>query len=180
MQENEDLQHLPLVESQDTMKLLGSVERKELIKIIAGHISREKRLEVATRWQNELNKTKSLQSKEDSNKQNESRRPSRIELTEVVDESKCHQVTNDENVVPYAHGDVVTVTSISEFSNNSVTAKSTPFTRTNSQFRSTFNSCFQYEKESTNLLHKSNSTTSSPVFDNKINYHKLTLNCSPS
>lgn len=53
LQENKSLRTLPLVDSHESMILLGSVQRYELIKMIDKHIGREKRLEVAAKWQKE-------------------------------------------------------------------------------------------------------------------------------
>lgn len=51
LKENKQLRSLPLVDSPDNMILLGSVQRYELIKMIDRHIGREKRLEMAAKWQ---------------------------------------------------------------------------------------------------------------------------------
>lgn len=53
LKENKALRGIPLVDSPDNMILLGSVQRHELIKLIDKHIGREKRLEVAAKWQKE-------------------------------------------------------------------------------------------------------------------------------
>lgn len=53
LKKNKHLRGLPLVDSPDNMVLLGSVQRYELIKLIDKHIGREKRLEVAAKWQQE-------------------------------------------------------------------------------------------------------------------------------
>lgn len=53
LKENKQLRSLPLVDSPDNMILLGSVQRYELIKMIDRHIGREKRLEMAAKWQKE-------------------------------------------------------------------------------------------------------------------------------
>lgn len=50
---NKQLRSFPLVDTPDNMILLGSVPRHELIKMIDKHIGREKRLEVAAKWQKE-------------------------------------------------------------------------------------------------------------------------------
>ncbi|KAJ6646732.1 Chloride channel protein 2, partial [Pseudolycoriella hygida] len=73
-EENEDLQHIPLVECLQSMILLGSVERTELIKIIAKQISREKRLHVAAQWQQEVEIRRNAASK------------TRSSFTEIFDE----------------------------------------------------------------------------------------------
>lgn len=79
-QENEDLHHLPLVQSQSTMILLGSVERTELIKIIARQLSREKRLQVAAQWRKEVQDIRNRQDDE-----LRTRRPSQIEVSDESD-----------------------------------------------------------------------------------------------
>lgn len=53
LKKNKHLRGLPLVDSPENMVLLGSVQRYELIKMIDKHIGREKRLEVAAKWQQE-------------------------------------------------------------------------------------------------------------------------------
>lgn len=50
---NKHLRYLPLVDSPDSMILLGSIPRYILIKMIEKHIGREKRLEMAAKWQKE-------------------------------------------------------------------------------------------------------------------------------
>lgn len=53
LKKNKHLRGLPLVDNPENMVLLGSVQRYELIKMIDKHIGREKRLEVAAKWQQE-------------------------------------------------------------------------------------------------------------------------------
>jgi chloride channel 2 len=50
---NKQLRSLPLVDDPDSMILLGSVQRYELIKLIEKQIGRDKRLEVAAKWKKE-------------------------------------------------------------------------------------------------------------------------------
>lgn len=87
LQENEDLQHLPLVDCYSSMILLGSVERNELIKIIAKQISREKRLQVAIQWQKEVQDIRIRQ--DDELKR---RRPSHIVVSDASDVLRLHDV----------------------------------------------------------------------------------------
>jgi chloride channel 2 len=42
-----------LLSSTESMILLGSIQRLELIKLIERHIGRERRLQVAAKWQKE-------------------------------------------------------------------------------------------------------------------------------
>lgn len=53
LKSNKALRSLPLVDTSENMILLGSVQRYELIKMIEKHIGREKRMEVAQKWQKE-------------------------------------------------------------------------------------------------------------------------------
>lgn len=53
LKSNKSLRSLPIVDSPDNMILLGSCQRYELIKMIEKHIGREKRMEVAQKWQKE-------------------------------------------------------------------------------------------------------------------------------
>lgn len=47
LKENRKLRSFPLVDSPDSMTLLGSIQRLELIKMIEKHIGRERRLQVS-------------------------------------------------------------------------------------------------------------------------------------
>ena len=53
LKENRNLRSFPLVDNPDSMILLGSIQRLELIKLIERHIGRERRLQVAAKWQKE-------------------------------------------------------------------------------------------------------------------------------
>jgi hypothetical protein len=48
-----DVGYLLLLSSTESMILLGSIQRLELIKLIERHIGRERRLQVAAKWQKE-------------------------------------------------------------------------------------------------------------------------------
>lgn len=62
------------------MILLGSVERNKLIKIIARQISREKRLQLAAQWQEEMQNIQMLQDND-----SKTRRASHIEANDAID-----------------------------------------------------------------------------------------------
>lgn len=102
IQENKHLRSLPLVDSPDNMILLGSVQRYELIKMIDRHIGREKRLEMAARWQKEAEERAreelerlQLQQKQ-IDERNKSRRPSRFEVMPAPDILKLREHANNE------------------------------------------------------------------------------------
>lgn len=53
LKQNRHLRSFPLVDNPESMILLGSVQRLELIKLIDKQIGRDKRLQVAAKWQKE-------------------------------------------------------------------------------------------------------------------------------
>jgi chloride channel 2 len=53
LQENKNLRSFPLVDSPESMILLGSMQRLELIRLIERQIGRERRQQVAAKWQKE-------------------------------------------------------------------------------------------------------------------------------
>lgn len=87
------------------MILLGSVQRHELIKMIDKHIGREKRLEVAAKWQKEAQERareeleKLQKEAEESNK---GRRPSRFEVVPAPNVSKLRELASNEMLPPQA------------------------------------------------------------------------------
>lgn len=88
-----------MVDSPDNMILLGSVQRHELIKMIDKHIGREKRLEVAAKWQKEAQERareelEKLQKELDE--RNKNRRPSRFEVVPAPDITKLREIANNE------------------------------------------------------------------------------------
>lgn len=53
LQENRNLRGFPLVDNPDSMILLGSMQRLELRRLIEKQIGRERRQQVAAKWQKE-------------------------------------------------------------------------------------------------------------------------------
>lgn len=85
LKENRGLRSFPIVENPETMILLGSIQRLELIKIIEKHIGRERRLQVVARWQKEAQE-RAKEEYERKRKENErQRRPSRFEVVPAPD-----------------------------------------------------------------------------------------------
>ncbi|KAG8225087.1 hypothetical protein J437_LFUL000066 [Ladona fulva] len=106
LKENRNLRSFPLVETPESMILLGSIQRLELIKLIDRHIGRERRLQVAAKWQKEAQERameemeRRLQEEEEErrqiNQQNNignQRRPSRFEVIPAPDIFKLKQNT---------------------------------------------------------------------------------------
>lgn len=85
------MRSLPLVDSPENMILLGSVQRYDLIKMIDRHIGREKRLEMAAKWQKQaaeraLEELEKLQAEQKQiEERNRTRRPSRFEVMPAPD-----------------------------------------------------------------------------------------------
>lgn len=95
---NKQLRSLPLVDKPENMILLGSVQRYELIKMIDRHIGREKRLEMAARWQKEAEERAREEMERLQNEQrlmderNKTRRPSRFEVMPAPDILKLKEI----------------------------------------------------------------------------------------
>lgn len=88
-----------MVDRPENMILLGSVQRHELIKMIDKHIGREKRLEVAAKWQKEAQeKAREEQEKlqKEAEERNRTRRPSRFEVIPAPDILKLRELANNE------------------------------------------------------------------------------------
>jgi chloride channel 2 len=100
LRKNKTLRSLPLVDSPDTMILLGSVQRYELIKMIDKHIGREKRLEMAARMKKEAEEREELE--RIKRMQEEKRRPSRFEVVPAPDIIKLREIANNEMLTPQA------------------------------------------------------------------------------
>ncbi|XP_019766812.2 chloride channel protein 2 isoform X1 [Dendroctonus ponderosae] len=79
LKENRRLQSFPLVDKPESMVLLGSIQRLQLIQLIEKHIGRERRLQVAAIRQKEAAEKARLQSEE------RKRRPSRFQVTPAPD-----------------------------------------------------------------------------------------------
>ncbi|XP_003736834.2 chloride channel protein 2 isoform X8 [Drosophila pseudoobscura] len=97
---NKTLRSLPLVDSPDNMILLGSVQRYELIKMIEKHIGREKRMEVAQKWQKEAEERALEEEKKKQEVELRMRRPSRFEVLPAPDILSLRQIANDEMLPP--------------------------------------------------------------------------------
>ncbi|KAH8272094.1 hypothetical protein KR026_008108 [Drosophila bipectinata] len=97
---NKTLRSLPLVDSPDNMILLGSVQRYELIKMIEKHIGREKRMEVAQKWQKEAEERALEEEKKKQEVELKMRRPSRFEVLPAPDILSLRQIANDEMLPP--------------------------------------------------------------------------------
>lgn len=87
------------------MILLGSVQRHELIKMIDKHIGREKRLEVAAKWQKEAQERareelEKLQ--KEAEQSNKSRRSSRFEVVPSPSITKLRELATNEMLPPQA------------------------------------------------------------------------------
>lgn len=105
LKKNKHLRSLPLVDSPDNMILLGSVQRHELIKMIDKHIGREKRLEVAAKWQKEAEdraREEYEKRQKEFEERNKSRRSSRFEVVPASDVSRLRELANNEMLPPQA------------------------------------------------------------------------------
>lgn len=105
LKQNKHLRSLPLVDSPENMILLGSVQRHELIKMIDKHIGREKRLEVAAKWQKEAEervREEYERRQKEFEERNRSRRSSRFEVVPTPDVVKLRELANNEMLPPQA------------------------------------------------------------------------------
>lgn len=105
LKQNKHLRSLPLVDSPENMILLGSVQRHELIKMIDRHIGREKRLEVAAKWQKEAAdraREEYEKRQKEFEERNKSRRSSRFEVIPSPDVTKLRELANIEMLPPQA------------------------------------------------------------------------------
>lgn len=105
LKQNKHLRSLPLVDSPENMILLGSVQRHELIKMIDKHIGREKRLEVAAKWQKEAEdrvREEYEKRQREFEERNKSRRSSRFEVVPSPDIAKIRELANIEMLPPQA------------------------------------------------------------------------------
>ncbi|XP_046388318.1 chloride channel protein 2 isoform X3 [Ischnura elegans] len=110
LKENRNIRSFPLVETPQSMILLGSIQRLELIKLIDKHIGRERRLQVAAKWQKEAQERameemeRRLQEEEEERRQltqqnnagnggTTQRRPSRFEVIPAPDILKLKQAS---------------------------------------------------------------------------------------
>ncbi|XP_043199053.1 chloride channel protein 2-like [Amphibalanus amphitrite] len=58
LRENKKLSSVPLVDSHESMILLGSIKRKHLVLLLEKHLGRDRRMEVVTRWQRAAQKVR--------------------------------------------------------------------------------------------------------------------------
>ncbi|XP_012233741.1 chloride channel protein 2 isoform X2 [Linepithema humile] len=101
LKENRKLRGFPLVETPDSMILLGSIQRLELIKLIEKHIGRERRLQVAQKWHKEAEERAREEMERQLREQERTRRPSRFEVIPAPDILKMQrQSVNDLTMSP--------------------------------------------------------------------------------
>ncbi|KAF4533368.1 hypothetical protein B566_EDAN002766 [Ephemera danica] len=110
LKENRNLRSFPLVDRPDNMILLGSVQRLELIKLIDRQIGRERRLQVAAKWQKEAQE-RALEELERQKRVEEARlerqrRPSRFEVVPAPDILKLKTQSTNELAPPKINADV--------------------------------------------------------------------------
>ena len=107
LKENRKLRGFPLVDHPDSMILLGSVQRLELIKLIEKHIGRERRLQVAQQLHKEAEERAREEMERQLREQERNRRPSRFEVIPAPDILKMQrQSVNDLTMSP-GNGDHV-------------------------------------------------------------------------
>ncbi|XP_043598754.1 chloride channel protein 2 isoform X4 [Bombus pyrosoma] len=105
LKENRKLRGFPLVDNPDSMILLGSIQRLELIKLIEKHIGRERRLQVvivvAQKWHKEAEERAREEMERQLRDQERTRRPSRFEVIPAPDILKMQrQSVNDLTMSP--------------------------------------------------------------------------------
>ncbi|GAB1862599.1 Chloride channel protein 2 [Camponotus japonicus] len=96
LKENRKLRGFPLVDNPDSMILLGSIQRLQLIKLIEKHIGRERRLQVAQKRHKEAEERAREEMERQLREQERTRRPSRFEVIPAPDILKMQrQSVND-------------------------------------------------------------------------------------
>lgn len=80
LKENKTIKSFPLVDSPESMILLGSIHRWELVKVIEQQVGRERRLQVAALWHKEAEARR-----RNEEAKSRGRRPSRFEVTPAPD-----------------------------------------------------------------------------------------------
>lgn len=96
LKEHKDLRSFPLVDSPSNMILLGSVRRRELIKMIDQAVGRKKRLQVAALWkQAEMEREEHERMMEDENEL----------LVSTPDVNTLREIANNEMLTPHAKRD---------------------------------------------------------------------------
>ncbi|XP_055916788.1 chloride channel protein 2 [Eupeodes corollae] len=93
--QNRGLRSLPLVDSPESMILLGSVQRSELLKMIEKNIGREKRMEMAQKWHKEAEQRAREQKLKEIEAENRIRRTSRFEVLPAPDILSLEQTSNE-------------------------------------------------------------------------------------
>lgn len=93
LKKNKHLKSLPLVDHSDTMILLGSVHRYDLIKLIDSHIGRQKRLEIAAM---------KMKLTEEREKENALKKWKRYEFVSSPDIMKLQEMASNEMLTPQA------------------------------------------------------------------------------
>ncbi|XP_043281094.1 chloride channel protein 2 isoform X2 [Venturia canescens] len=101
LKENRKLRGFPLVDNPESMILLGSIQRLELIKLIEKHIGRERRLQVAQKMHKEAEERAREEMEKQLREQERTRRPSRFEVIPAPDILKMQrQSVNDLSMTP--------------------------------------------------------------------------------
>ncbi|XP_063984515.1 chloride channel protein 2 isoform X2 [Diachasmimorpha longicaudata] len=101
LKSNRKLRGFPLVDSPESMILLGSIQRLELIKLIEKQIGRERRLQVAQKLQKEAEERAREERERQLREQERTRRPSRFEVIPAPDILKLQrQSVNDLSSIP--------------------------------------------------------------------------------
>ncbi|GLH07553.1 CSON011389 protein [Gryllus bimaculatus] len=97
LKQNRNLKGFPLVDSPESMILLGSIQRLELIKLIERHIGRERRMQVAAKWQKEAQeRAREEMERKMREESQKNRRPSRFEVVPAPDILKLQQRSTNE------------------------------------------------------------------------------------
>ncbi|XP_011347086.1 chloride channel protein 2 isoform X2 [Ooceraea biroi] len=105
LKENRKLRGFPLVDNPESMILLGSIQRLQLIKLIEKHIGRERRLQVAQKWHKEAEERAREEMERQMREQERTRRPSRFEVIPAPDILKMQrQSVNDLTMSPNNDG----------------------------------------------------------------------------
>ncbi|XP_050544371.1 chloride channel protein 2 isoform X2 [Daktulosphaira vitifoliae] len=96
LKENKVLKIFPLVDKPESMILLGSVPRIELIKLIDRQVGKERRMQVVAKWQKEAQER--LEEAEKRRREIKERRPSRFEVTPAPDSLQIKHSTSSQSL----------------------------------------------------------------------------------
>ncbi|XP_071542277.1 chloride channel protein 2-like isoform X11 [Panulirus ornatus] len=103
LKENKKIRSLPLVDSPDSMILLGSIQRSELISMLEEHLGKDRRLKVINKWKNAAQKlpvvrrrntlcgaleAEQLQKETEEKQREEERRKTKQRLLDIAEERK--------------------------------------------------------------------------------------------